>query len=265
MYNLKNVKPKRFHNDIDKAFDLLDRKDINFKSFDSMNLGVFIDTDVNNDELIYIDTSIEDLLSLDPHFDFKVIRIGTDTPPFFVHIRNYKKGDFRGEVGFIPKHTLYLEQSIMPNKKIVSERLPMYPYKNGWRCAIKYIDNCKIPEVKQSLDIASLNVQTSILYAWEDFFKWKIRAKMPEWEKSIDFYINPSNIKQVFKMRDIKDGEQRRKALKHIVNSHERTLSNGEKIEILRYLRGKEKFSQNGYELTVIPSKDDILSTKGKI
>lgn len=88
---------------------------------------------------------------------------------------------------------------------------------------------------------------------------------MPEWQKSVDFYIQPSNIKQVFKLRDIADGEQRRKALKHVVSAHSRKLSNGEKIEVMRYLRGKEKFTQNGYEMTIIPSKDDIATLGGKI
>ena len=264
-YSLSNVKAKEYLYDIDKAFAFMDRKDINFKSFESSNLGVYLFTKNAENELLYQDTTYEDLLALDDNYYFKQICISEkELPPFFVSIRKCKRGEFRGD-GYVSRNAICLEQSVFTSKKVTAEKLP-FEWKNGkLECAIKYIQYCKSPEVKKSLNIAKQNLLTSLIFAWEDYFKWKIRCKMPEWDKSIDFYINPSNIKEVFKLRDIKDGEQRRKALKHIVKSHERTLSSGEKIEIMRYLRGKEKFTQNGYEITIIPSKDDVKSIASKL
>ena len=265
-YGLQDVKSKIYLSEIDRAFDLMDRKDINFNSFSTNNLGVYVFTKACESNMLYQDTTLDDLLSLDSKYDFKIISIReNDNIPYFVRIRNYKKGDFRGEVNYLPPKTVFLEQSCMPNRKVRSEKLPFYLKNGKWICGIKYIEESTSPEVQQCLNIAKENVRLNIILAWEDYFKWRIRAKMPEWDRSIDFYINPANIKKVFKLRDIKDGEQRRKALKHIVRSHERTLSNGEKIEIMRYLRGREKFSQNGYELTIIPSKDDIKTILSKI
>ena len=54
--------------------------------------------------------------------------------------------------------------------------------------------------------------------------------------------------KNLFKMRDIEDGEKRRKALKHFVKEHLRKKQRSdEKALIHRYLLGKTEFSWNGY------------------
>lgn len=255
---------------VDQVFNLLDDKRIDYKKFSDENLGIYSGALSDDNHLLYMDTTPDDLLSLESDYNYKFI-INNPTiknaPLFFVGVKNCKKGDFRGEVKYLPPKAIHLVQSsFVERKTIVPEHLPMI-FKNGsYQCILSEIDQSKkSAQLDEVLNVASMNTLVAVCLAWEQYFLWRVRVKMPEWRKSVDFNINPADVKRVFKLRDIADGEQRRKALKHIVHSHERQLKSGEKIEILRYLRGKEKFTQSGYEITVIPSKDDIKTLEDKL
>lgn len=253
--------------DIEKFFSFLEDDRINYNSFKKSNLGVALVTSVTETSKIYTDTTILDLLSVDKNYNYNVVLFSQEKQiPFFVGIKPASKKDFRGEVKFLPQNTIHLTQSVFQNGKLSSESLPISIINNSYKCPLTVMadidSNLNAIALKKVLQNAFANTHFSICLAWEDYFKWRIRVKMPEWQKSVDFYINPSNIKEVFRLRDIGDGEQRRKALKHIVHSHSRKLANGEKTQVMRHIRGKEIFMQNGYEITVIPSKDDINTIK---
>lgn len=255
---------------IDRVFNLLDDKRIDYKKFPGENLGTVIGENMltEGNSLMYNDTTLDDLLSLENDYSYKfVICNPNKATPFFISIKPCKKGDFRGEVKYIPPKSVHLMQSVfLDGKKVVAEQVPMAMVNGFYQCILDGITKAKdFSELDETRQIAAENTHIAICFAWEQYFLWRVRIKMPEWSKSVDFNINPADIKSVFKLRDIADGEQRRKALKHIVHSHQRQLKSGEKIEIMRYLRGKEKFTQNGYEITVIPSKDDIKSLGDKI
>lgn len=265
-FSIKPVSTAEMIFDIEKVFAKLEDKRIKYKSFKGDNLGTVVSSKSVSDKKVFIDTTIDDILSLDSNYKYRFLNICKDVP-IIIEIRPAKKGDFRGEVNYLPPKTIHLVQSVFKNKKnIVSEELPILINSDfSARCLLSSLKNVYSEELRDSINNAIINTHIAICFAWDDYFSWKIRVKMPEWQKSVDFYIQPSNIKQVFKLRDIADGEQRRKALKHVVSAHSRKLSNGEKIEVMRYLRGKEKFTQNGYEMTIIPSKDDIATLGAKI
>ena len=267
IYGFPKADIKNSFINIDQVFNLLDDKRIDYKKFPGENLGTVIGDNmlVEKDGRIFIDTTIDDLLSLQSEYNYKfVICNSSKETPFFISIKPCKKGDFRGEVKYLPPNSIHLMQSVFSDRKrLVSEHLPMAIVNGFYQCILD--GSPKAKDFNQyDLQTASMNTHISICFAWEQYFLWRVRVKMPEWSKSVDFNINPADIKSVFKLRDIADGEQRRKALKHIVHSHERQLKSGEKIEIMRYLRGKEKFTQNGYEITVLPSKDDIKNLDRK-
>jgi len=255
---------------IDRIFNLLDDKRIDYKKFPRDNLGTVIGENMftADGDIVFTDTTLDDLLSLESDYNYKfVICNSSKDTPFFISIKPCKKGDFRGRVKYLPPKSVHLMQSVfLDGKRLVAEHIPMAIVNGFYQCILN--ENVKAKDFARLDDIprnASINTHITICLAWEQYFLWRVRVKMPEWSKSVDFNINPSDIKSVFRLRDIADGEQRRKALKHIVHSHERQLKSGEKIEIMRYLRGKEKFTQNGYEITVIPSKDDVKTLGDKI
>lgn len=256
---------------IDQIFNLLDDKRIDYKKFPGDNLGVVIGDNMlaRDGSLVFTDTTLDDLLSLESEYNYRFVicNPANEVPIYFISIKPCKKGDFRGEVKYLPSKSIHLTQSVfLSEKRLVSEHLPMAFINYYYQCLLTRAPVMKdLNQLETEFITAARNTHIAICMAWEQYFLWRVRVKMPEWSKSVDFNINPADIKSVFKLRDIADGEQRRKALKHIVHSHERRLKSGEKIEIMRYLRGKEKFTQNGYEITVIPSKDDVKSLGSKL
>ncbi|MDE7398949.1 MAG: hypothetical protein K2N06_05410 [Oscillospiraceae bacterium] len=269
-YAFSKADMKRSLMNIDQVFNLLDDKRIDYKKYPEDNLGIVVGDKmfVENGSFVFIDTTLDDLLSLESGYNYKFVVCNSSSDvPYFVGIKPCKKGDFRGEVKYLPPKSIHLMQSVFPDgKKLVPEHVPMTIVNGFYQCILDGIPIAKdFNQLNAELQNASINTCICICLAWEQYFLWRVRVKMPEWGKSVDFNINPADIKSVFKLRDIADGEQRRKALKHIVHSHQRQLKSGEKIEIMRYLRGKEKFTQNGYEITVIPSKDDIKTLSNKI
>lgn len=261
-----NITGIEMFRDLDQIFKILEDTRINYNTFKGENLGVVLCSEVTENADIFVDTTLEDLLSLDKNYQIKCITIDSRyNLPVFTSIAPAKKSDFRGEVNYLPKNTIRFTTTTFINGEArADECLPIVEELGlKYDCPLTILNQrCSKKEKNEILKNHYEMAHMNICFAWEDYFKWKIRVKMPEWNKSVDFYINPCNIKEVFRLRDIVDGQQRRKALKHIVRSHTRRISESERIEIVRHLRGEEKFKQNGYEITIIPSKDDLKRIK---
>ncbi|MBR5091264.1 MAG: hypothetical protein IK093_17705 [Ruminiclostridium sp.] len=270
---IKNIDGHAMFSDIDRTFDKLENTTIKWSQFKEECLGTVMATSCCANELVLTDTKLEDVISVNPEYRFRSVCVHTDNL-WIGGVRPCRKGEFRGEVKWLKKDAIHLTHTVF-NKNyttFVNEHLPIYQIVNDNKI---YYDtpiiterdrvNPNYQEIQNSMISAYVDTHILLCLAWEDYFQWKVRVKMPEWKKSVEIWINPANIKEVFRLRDIPDGSQRRKALKHIVSAHTRTLKSGERIEIMRYLRGKERFSQNGYELTVIPSKDDVKTLGKKV
>lgn len=80
-----------------------------------------------------------------------------------------------------------------------------------------------------------------------------------QYKPSVKFQCTPEGSKELFRLRDIPEGKQRRTAIKHWVGGHHRTAKGGNKnIQIEKYLRGETDFTWNGLRCTIRPSPSDL-------
>lgn len=69
--------------------------------------------------------------------------------------------------------------------------------------------------------------------------------------------IGPHEAKEIFRLREIEDGEQRRKALLHLVKRHHRRqrFTARDSTEVREHLRGRESFDWFGVKGVLTPSR----------
>jgi len=106
----------------------------------------------------------------------------------------------------------------------------------------------------------SLQLSLSYYYEWSCYIKEKpdsIGVKIP---------IHPSSSKDVFILRNIPEGESRKKAIVNFVKDHYRTITDykGDERDVLikKHLRGELKFNWRGLEVHIIPSIYDLNRVK---
>lgn len=110
----------------------------------------------------------------------------------------------------------------------------------------------------------SFNIKLSAYYEWFVYIR--------ENDDSIGFKvpINPSSSKEIFQLREIPDGKQRKSAICNFVREHMRTLRTNEmtneeiQTTVKRHLRGETKFNWRGLQVNVIPSEYDINRVNSK-
>ena len=86
---------------------------------------------------------------------------------------------------------------------------------------------------------------------------WSIYTKDKNDAIGMRVMIGKNKVKQIFKLRDIEDGKQRRTALRHIVGGYTK-LTNGFEIDITNYLRGATEFTCDGLKYKLEPSLKDL-------
>lgn len=87
----------------------------------------------------------------------------------------------------------------------------------------------------------------------------------PQWKVCIGwdgmprvaFNTDSVGAREVFRLRDIPNGRDRRSALRHWVTQHWRERSEGSRGEVRRHLRGATEFSWNGLRCRIEPSIAD--------
>ena len=116
---------------------------------------------------------------------------------------------------------------------------------------------------KEESDVYRANLSLNLTFHYEWF------VYLRETEKSVGFKIPilPQNYHEIFSLRGIPEGAQRRKALVHFVREHSRIIKRENvdtKTLVHKYLRGETKFNWRGLQVDVIPSKSDIINTQTK-
>lgn len=105
-------------------------------------------------------------------------------------------------------------------------------------------------------------LQLSLTYDYE----WSCYIKEKPDSLGIRIPIHPSSSKDVFMMRNIPEGKDRKKAIVNFVKEHYRTIKdyndNERQILIQKHLRGDLKFNWRGLEVHIIPSPYDLRKTK---
>jgi hypothetical protein len=89
---------------------------------------------------------------------------------------------------------------------------------------------------------------------------WSVYIKDEDDVIGMRMMIGRNKAREIFKLRDIEDGKQRRTALRHIVNSHSRKISDEMEIDVLKHLRGAMEFDWEDLKCTIIPSLKEIRS-----
>lgn len=110
----------------------------------------------------------------------------------------------------------------------------------------------------------AFNIKLSAYYEWFVYIR--------ENDNSIGFKvpINPSASKEIFQLRDIPEGKQRKSAICNFVREHMRTIRRDEmtndeiQTTVKRHLRGETKFNWRGLQVNVIPSEYDINRVNSK-
>lgn len=102
--------------------------------------------------------------------------------------------------------------------------------------------------------------------AVEKHLHWNVYIKEEQDLIGITLQSRVSDIKELFKLRELPPDKNRRTALKHWVCSHQRrkpnTTTETELIEIEKYLRGATEFYWNGLYCRITPSTIDVETLK---
>lgn len=103
-----------------------------------------------------------------------------------------------------------------------------------------------------------------VSYADNNHYRWFVEIGRRD-GFSFKFATIPEKAAAIFRLREIPDGEKRRRALRNWVTSHWRSDYRDPEMEVYvrQHLRGAEEFEWDGYFCRVIPSNYDLeLNTK---
>jgi len=104
-------------------------------------------------------------------------------------------------------------------------------------------------------------LQLSLTYDYE----WSCYIKEKPDSLGVRIPIHPSSSKEVFIMRNIPEGKERKRAIVNFVKDHYRTIKgngNERKVLIEKHFRGDLKFNWRGLEVHVTPSPYDLRKYK---
>lgn len=113
----------------------------------------------------------------------------------------------------------------------------------------------------------SVVIQLALGFQFSARYDWSVLIGLNNYPR-IRFATDPEGVRDVFKFRDMLDGEHRRAALCHWVESHYRRTGRGRPdVRIIEaYLRGKTDFVWNGLRCSIEPSPYDLEQyKKGKL
>jgi len=93
------------------------------------------------------------------------------------------------------------------------------------------------------------------------YYEWSVEIGYAE-QPTIYLATDPVGASEIFKLRDIPNGKKRRTALRNWVREHWREKRSGGYTGVKKHLRGAEKFTWNGLNVTIRPSRDDLKIAK---
>jgi hypothetical protein len=116
------------------------------------------------------------------------------------------------------------------------------------------------------------NIIYAVIVSFTAYFEWFVYIRENDNSIGIKIPIHPESFNDIFELRNIPEGAERKKAILHYVKSHYRrhrveTYNMDERlVYVKKYLRGETKFNWRGLQVNIIPSQDDvnILQSKKK-
>lgn len=106
-----------------------------------------------------------------------------------------------------------------------------------------------------TLDAGGLAIAIALRHRYE----WAVNIGF-EKSPSVRIVTDPTGMKELFRLRDVTDGRDRRDALMTWVSDHWRKQRDDSDVEtyVRRHLRGSRKFEWRGMECEIIPSQFDV-------
>ncbi|GAJ22337.1 unnamed protein product, partial [marine sediment metagenome] len=114
-------------------------------------------------------------------------------------------------------------------------------------------------------DIKTVNMAYQM--ALTNYYEWYVFIREHPDAVGIKVPILPESSKEIFQLRNIPEGQERKKAICNFVRQHYRTIKaayNEEERQVLvrKHLRGETKFNWRGLEVNIIPADYDIMKTR---
>lgn len=90
-------------------------------------------------------------------------------------------------------------------------------------------------------------------------YEWVANVKIDD-GPCVGFVTDPLGAREIFRLRDVAPGKQRRAALRNWISEHWRKKRNGpdEATRVREHLRGNTKFKWNGLSVEIKPSRFDV-------
>jgi hypothetical protein len=139
-----------------------------------------------------------------------------------------------------------------PDGTAKSALVPMVMVGGKWRNAAPH----SIPGAPKDRDIpAALGAALALRYEWS---VWLGHSSGPR----VRFLTDPLGAREVFRLRDIPPGRDRRAALRHWVSAHARKrhadMDNEARTWVRKHLRGATDFTWNGLRCRIQPDEYEI-------
>lgn len=132
-----------------------------------------------------------------------------------------------------------------------------------------YIDKKHTEDFVRSTEFVDIMKSINMLISMRMtmYYEWFVYIR--ETPKSVGFKVPivPESSKEVFSMRDIPEGKERRAAICNFVRQHYRTIKTeydpGQReVIVKKHLRGETKFNWRGLDVNIIPSEYDIMKIR---
>jgi len=176
------------------------------------------------------------------------------------HISRVKPKDVRGKVDTIPEYLLRNRiLFITPKLEVFKETLYL-----GSNDGYKWCDigrkrvNGQQRNFSNS-DYWSTRIQLLSGAIFEQDYYWYVDIGY-QGQMELSFVTTPEGSKEIFRLRDIPNGRERRAALRNWVESHWRKskIDQTESIKVREHLRGAIEFDWNGLHVRIRPSTEDL-------
>lgn len=111
---------------------------------------------------------------------------------------------------------------------------------------------------KTDLEYFGPRTQTMLGLASLRHAQWRVYLGLDD-RPGIELPTTPQGAAEVFRLRDIPEGKQRRAALRHWVNEFWRPLpGTEEETKVREHMRGVQSFAWSGLRVRITPSRDDL-------
>lgn len=169
--------------------------------------------------------------------------------------------EVRGYVHRFGRYMIREDLALVDNSKLLTASAVMVWAGNQWLTADKKrIWDNEIPqEAFRTPELERVHPAVAIGMALRHRYEWAVVLGL-EGSPSVRFVTDPTGIKDMFRIRDIPEGRDRRAALLAWITDHWRQNRDDPDLEVYvrKHLRGATSFTFKGMKASIIPSQFDV-------